>query len=106
MEWVSGNIFIRPNNLPKAGDCIDGHVHRFDHTSIVFKGAVHIKAKLPDGTVIERDFVSPAHVLIRADVEHEITALVDDSCIWCVYAHNTPQGEVVQEYTGWEDAYR
>lgn len=24
---------------------------------------------------------------------------------WCIYAHRTPQGDVVQEYTGWEPAY-
>jgi hypothetical protein len=23
----------------------------------------------------------------------------------CVYAHHTPQGDVVQEYTGWNGAY-
>lgn len=25
---------------------------------------------------------------------------------WCIYAHRTPQGDVVQEYTGWSPAYR
>jgi hypothetical protein len=25
---------------------------------------------------------------------------------WCVYAHREPQGDVVQDYTGWPDAYR
>jgi hypothetical protein len=24
---------------------------------------------------------------------------------WCIYSHRTPQGDVVQEYTGWEGAY-
>ncbi len=24
---------------------------------------------------------------------------------WCVYSHRTPQGDVVQEYNGWERAY-
>lgn len=106
MEWISGNIFIRTNPLPKAGNAVHGHKHNFDHTSIIFKGAVHVKAKLPNGTVVERDFYAPAHVLIRADVEHEITALVDDTEFWCVYSHRTPQGDVQLVYDGWNEAYQ
>lgn len=26
-EWISGNIFIRPNPLPKAGDRVYGRPH-------------------------------------------------------------------------------
>ena len=105
MEWASGNIFIRPNSLPNVGDRVDGHTHNFDHTTIVFKGSVHVKAKLPGGGLIERDFVAPAHFLVLADVEHEITATAADTVFWCVYAHRTAQGDVVQEVTGWMDAY-
>jgi hypothetical protein len=104
MEWVSGNVFIRPNEM-RLGDVVQGHTHNFDHTSIVFTGAVRVRARLPNGTVIERDFVAPAHFLVRADVEHEITALADGTVFWCVYAHREPQGDVVQEYTGWDPAY-
>lgn len=106
MEWVSGNIFIRPNTLAKAGDVTGGHTHNFDHTTVVFKGAIRVKATLPDGSVIERDFAAPAHCLIRADSMHEITALADDTVYWCVYAHREPQGDVVQEVTGWYEAYQ
>lgn len=105
MEWVSGNIFIRPMRGEKAGDLMaDGHEHNFDHTTIVFKGSVHVEAKTPDGRVIVRDFTAPAHFLVKADVRHKITALEDNTEAWCVYSHRTPQGDVVQEYTGWEGA--
>lgn len=106
MEWVSGNIFIRPMKFEKAGNKVDGHKHNFDHTTVVFRGGVHVKAKLPSGQVIERDFMAPSHFLVKAEVEHEITALADDSEAWCVYSHRTPQGDVVQTFTGWEDANR
>lgn len=110
MEWVSGNIFIRPNPLPRAGDCCPGHKHNFDHTTIVFKGAVRVVAKLPDGSVIERSFgegmQNGRHFLVKADTEHDITALVDDTEFWCVYSHRTAQGDVIQHYDGWEAAYR
>ena len=102
-EWASGNIYIRPNLLTEAGDRIDGHRHNFDHTTIVFTGAVHVRAVAPDGLVIERDFTAPAHFLVRAEVEHEITATADGTEVWCVYSHRDPQGSVSQVRTGWED---
>lgn len=105
-EWISGNIYIRPNDLPEVGSRIEGHKHNFDHTTIVFQGAVHVKATTPDGRVIERDFRAPAHFLVKADVLHEITALEPHTRFWCVYAHRDPQGRVTQEYTGWEEAYQ
>lgn len=110
MEWVSGNIFIRPNKLERVGDKTPGHTHNFDHTTIVFSGAVHVQAVYPDGTVIERDFgegcAAGRYFLVKAEVRHEITALVPNTEFWCVYAHRTPQGEVTLAVTGWEDAYR
>lgn len=106
MEWISGNIFIRPNeNLPK-GSIVQGHKHNFDHTTIVFRGKVHVKAVLPDGTIKERDFEAPSHFLVRADVEHEIEALVDDTTYWCVYSHRNPQGEICEENQGWSEGYQ
>ena len=104
MEQVSGNIFLRKMNHNK-GDVTQGHKHNFDHTTIVFSGAVHVKAVLPSGKVIERDFAAPTHFLVKAEVEHEITALEDGTQYWCVYSHRTPQDEIVQTYTGWGDAY-
>ena len=108
MEWISGNIFIRPNRLEKKGDCVNGHKHNFDHTTIVFKGSIHIHAVLPNGTTIDRDFGDGhdvRHCLIKAEVEHQITALEDHTEFWCVYSHRTPQGEVSLVQTGWNEAY-
>jgi hypothetical protein len=93
-------------SLVNVGDKIDGHKHNFDHTTIVFTGAVHVRAKLPDGAVIERNFTAPDSFLVRAEVEHEITSTAPGTICWCVYSHRTPQGEVVEQYTGWEGAYQ
>lgn len=105
MEWVSGNIYIRPNNLERVGDKTEGHTHNFDHTTIVFRGSVHVRGELPNGTVIERDFVAPAHFLVKANVLHTITALSENTVYWCVYSHRSPQGDVVEEYNGWGTSY-
>lgn len=107
-EWICGNIFIRPNILRQKGDKVHGHKHKFDHMTLVRSGAIHVRAVLETGVVIEREFSADdmyhAHVLIRAGVEHEITALVDNTEFWCIYSHRDPQGRVTQTYTGWDEA--
>lgn len=105
MEWASGNVFIRANRLDRAGDGTEGHEHNFDHTTIIFQGAVRITARLPGGGRVVREGAAPAHFLIRAGVRHEIEATADGTVYWCVYSHRDHQGEVCQEYDGWRDAY-
>lgn len=107
MEWVSGNIFIRPNLMAKAGDMVEGHDHTFDHTTIVFRGSFLLRKKDADGVILdERTLTAPCSVLVLKDVWHEFTALEDHSEFWCVYAHRDPQsGEVVQDQNGYYGAY-
>jgi hypothetical protein len=110
MEWISGNIFIRPHGPVLKGQTTTGHKHAFDHTTVVLAGAVRVRAVLDDGKLIERHFGAGMeggrHFLVRAGVEHEITALVDGTEYWCIYSHRDPQGEVIEHYDGWEAAYR
>jgi len=105
-EWISGNIFIRPHQALDVGYVLEGHKHNFDHTTIVFRGAVHVKATLPNGTIVERDFVAPSHFLVRAEVLHEITTTEPSTEFWCVYSHRDPQGRVTVDYDGWDQAYQ
>ena len=69
MELQSGNIFIRPygsNSIP------DGHKHNFDHTTIVFSGAVKATIYQPGQSHHSEDFHAPAHFLVKAGVNHRI----------------------------------
>lgn len=103
-EWISGNVFIRANLLEFKGDKCDGHKHNFAHTTIIRKGSVHVKATLPDGTIKEGDFFATGlhgHFLVKADVEHEIIALEDNTEFWCIYSHRDAQGRVTEENEGW-----
>lgn len=102
MEYVAGNIFVRPNRMAK-GQVINGHTHNFDHVSYVTAGAVTVKAGDVTRTIRATD--DKNWLLIRAGVKHEITALEDGTKFDCVYSHRTPQGDVVEEYTGWDAAY-
>lgn len=129
-EHASGNIFLRHVRLERAGGQVHGHRHTFDHTTIVIRGRVRVRAKPctcsprfrhedancgcpPDESpctchpMIEQAFDAGEHFLVKKHWVHEITALTDDVFFMCVYAHRNAQGEVVQENPGWrEDALR
>lgn len=142
-EWISGNVMIRPNPLPNVGDRVDGHQHNFDHTTIVFSGAVFVRARkvfesyacdvcftlweqrrgdvkcqcgknspalIPTSSREEilnaGEFIAPSHFLVKAGVEHEITATRPGTVFWCVYSHRDPQGRISAAYDGWTPAYR
>jgi quercetin dioxygenase-like cupin family protein len=109
MEFVSGNVFIREMVFGKAGEIVKGHAHNFDHTTYVVRGAMRIERLAADGavekTIDKRAADGRNWVLIKAGVHHRITALEDDSMGHCIYAHRAPQGDVVQEFDGWETGY-
>ena len=119
MEFVSGNVFIREMRFDAAGDVVEGHAHNFDHTTYVTRGALRIESlrvvKEAEGdkpaefevvkTAIKKASEGRNWVLIKAGVHHRITALEDHSMGHCIYAHQTPQGTVQQDYDGWESAY-
>lgn len=109
MEYQCGNIFIRPMTFAKAGDVVAGHAHKFDHTTYCARGALLVESLDEAGKVKQSAELRASEglgwALIKAGVIHRITAMEDGSIGHCIYAHRTPQGDVVQEYTGWAPAY-
>lgn len=86
---AKGAGFVLDGDLPKLvyrqflkqkGEVHPGHRHTVDHPTILVTGSVHVKWNNDRGHG-ERTFVSPDHFLVRADTEHEITAL-EDNTIW------------------------
>lgn len=109
MEFVSGNVFIREMSFELAGVGSTGHVHNFDHTTYVVRGGILIE-RLDDADAVLQRVEKVASsgknwVLIKAGVKHRITALADDTLCHCIYSHRTPQGDIVQEYDGWQPAF-
>ena len=110
MEFASGNIYVREMRFDRSGDVVQGHAHNFDHTTYVARGALLIEALGPDGKVaksaVKRAGDGRNWVLIKAEVTHRITALENGSIGHCIYSHRNPQGEIVQDYDGWQPALR
>jgi hypothetical protein len=93
----------------RAGDRRDGHAHNFDHATYFPVGAALVESLNDDDSVRASTEVHAARglnwALIKAGVRHRITALEAGTIGHCIYAHRTPQGDVVQEHTGWAPAY-
>lgn len=103
---LGSNTFFRPNFLEKAGDTVDGHAHNFDHVTMVVQGSVRIKTRMPRREIVKKA-AGPFQdrvVLIRAGLEHEITALEDGTEFLCIYSHRNAQGEAVQRFDGFYEA--
>lgn len=75
------NLFSRQMHFKKAGDIEYGHTHAFDHLTLLASGALSVNV---DGKVTE--FYAPHMIYIRADLNHELTALEDDTVAYCIHA--------------------
>lgn len=85
-----GNIWVRQNYLEKAGDKIGGHIHYFDHVSLLAKGSIQVTIDGKEPHI----FHAPTFIVIRKQHRHEVTALEDDTSWYCVFAARDIDGNV------------
>jgi quercetin dioxygenase-like cupin family protein len=78
---VTCNVFARQIHFKNAGDVEQGHTHPYDHLSLLAKGSVQVEVDSQT-----TDFVAPQMIWIRADKEHKLTALTDNSVVYCIHA--------------------
>lgn len=65
----------------RKGESHAGHKHTIDHFTLLIKGEIELR--YDDGHT--ENYVSPASISVAADVEHTLTALVDDSIWLCTF---------------------
>lgn len=65
----------------KAGDANEGHVHNYDHITLLAYGSVRVHV---DGNTTE--FKAPHMIYIKAGKSHYIEALEDGTVAYCVHA--------------------
>lgn len=75
------NLFSRMMHFKNAGDIELGHTHQFDHLTLLAKGGLKVTV---DGVATE--FTAPHMVYIRADKNHELIALENDTVAYCIHA--------------------
>jgi quercetin dioxygenase-like cupin family protein len=77
-------------HFKKAGDIEQGHTHQFDHLTLLAKGRLQVTV---EGRTTE--FTAPHMLYIRADKNHELVALSDDTVAYCIHALRTPEGDII-----------
>lgn len=81
------NLFCKQMLFAKAGDVEQGHCHAFDHTTLLGTGSVSVAV---NGKSTK--FTAPQMIFIQAELEHEITALEDNTVAYCIHALRNGDG--------------
>lgn len=96
-----GNIWVRQNLLKYAGDTVGGHLHHFDHVSLLATGKVIVEV---DGFE-PKEFSAPTFIVIKKEHKHRFTALEDNTLWYCVFALRDVDGNVTDIYSGNNSPY-
>ncbi len=86
------NLFSRMMHFKKAGDLEHGHTHPFDHLTLLAAGSLRINV---NGKTT--DFKAPHMIYIKAEYEHELVALEDNTLAYCIHAlrSNNTTGDIL-----------
>ena len=90
-----GNIWVRQNMLTK-GQSHPGHVHYFDHVTLLAKGSVRVEVEGKE----PKEFKAPTFIVIKKELIHKMIGLEDDTVYYCVFALRDVNGEVVGDIYG------
>jgi quercetin dioxygenase-like cupin family protein len=75
------NLYSRMMHFVKAGDTEYGHVHQFDHLTLLASGSLKVTV---EGKVSQ--FNAPHMIYIHKDKNHELVALEDNTVAYCIHA--------------------
>jgi quercetin dioxygenase-like cupin family protein len=82
------NLWVRMMHFVKAGNRNEGHVHNFDHITLLSKGSIEVDVE-GNKTI----FKAPHMIYITAGKRHFLTALEDDTVASCLHALRTGHRE-------------
>ena len=110
MEWDRGPLHFRSMGVMQKGQKVTGHSHNYEHVMLVVRGAMNVRARLPDGRIVDYDYGDDTgngrDVLIAAGIAHELTALKDGTEYLCVFVPRDSAGAIVTRHEGIDAAYR
>lgn len=85
---IVDNVFVKLICLNKSGDKVEGHVHTFDHITLLSTGKVVMRAK---GNEVVH--IAPKLLVTPKGVSHEFEALEDNTVLSCIHAIRDGDGE-------------
>jgi quercetin dioxygenase-like cupin family protein len=81
------NLFSRQMHFKNAGDIEYGHTHPFDHLTLLASGSLRVTV---NGKTTE--FKAPHMIYIKAEYNHELVALEDNTVAYCIHALRNGNG--------------
>lgn len=87
MTCVS-NLWLRQMFFKDIGDKNEGHVHNFDHVTLLATGSVEVDVEGQKST-----FKAPQMILITKGKRHYLTALEQNTVAYCVHALRSGEKE-------------
>ena len=81
------NLYSRMMHFKLAGDVEQGHTHAFDHLTLLAKGQLKVTIEGLDSI-----FTAPHMIYIKADKEHRLEAMTDETVAYCIHALRSMDG--------------
>ena len=96
-----GNVWIRKQFYPKKEVVHEGHYHHHDHLSLVSSGKVLVEVEGEPNTI----FTAPTFFEVDKNKKHTITALEDNTCVFCIYGLVDKEGNPTDVFNGDNSPY-
>lgn len=104
-----GHVAYRDFTLARECEENKGHLHHYDHLTVVRAGAVKVfwrKEGEPESAERQsRVFRAGEFFTVMRDTYHRIKAVEVPAKWACVYHHRDRNGLIVEEYEGHDEAY-
>lgn len=78
---VAANVAIRMMHFQNAEDTHNGHIHNFDHLSILSNGSIRVEFN--DGV---QEYTAPCVITVPKLVRHKFIAKENNTILSCVHA--------------------
>jgi len=77
---VVSNLFSKQMHFKLCGDTHQGHSHLYDHLTLLAHGRLKVTVEGRD-----TEFTAPHMIFIKADKEHILEALEDNTVAYCIH---------------------
>jgi hypothetical protein len=90
------NIYSRLMHFRHKGDIELGHIHTFDHATLVSSGSVLVETLDENYNIVfSKEFYAPNMIFIDKNKIHRLTALEDNTVCGCIHAVRTMDEEII-----------
>lgn len=78
---IVDNVFVKLHHFLHIGDTHEGHVHAFDHITLLANGSVNM---MHDNG--EAEYKAPHLIVTPKGIKHQFTALEPNTVFCCIHA--------------------